>query len=94
MISPRIRHQGILGITSSDVAEARALGMRLRLVAATSRSDRGIAAEVAPVLVPEQHEFARTRGAENVVHARARCRPVVIARRRSGRARDGIGGSR
>ena len=72
VISPRIRHQGILGITSSDVAEARALGMRLRLVAATSRSDRGIAAEVAPVLVPEQHEFARTRGAENVVHVLAR----------------------
>ena len=34
--------------------------------------ERGLVAEVAPVLVPEAHEFARTAGAENVVQIVAR----------------------
>ena len=72
VISPRIRRRGIVGITAGDVAEARAMDMRLRLVAATARTDGGIRAEVAPVLVPAAHEFARTQGAENVVHIFAR----------------------
>ena len=72
VISPRIRHRGILGVSPRDIAEARARGMRLRLVAATTRIDRGIAAEVAVALVPHAHEFAQTRGAENVAHVFAR----------------------
>ena len=72
VISPRIRHRGIRGVSPRDFAEARALGMRLRLVAATARIDRGIAAEVAVALVPHEHEFARTDGAENVAHIVAR----------------------
>jgi homoserine dehydrogenase len=72
VISPRIRHRGILGVSPHDIAEARAQGMRLRLVAATARIDCGIAAEVAVALVPHEHEFARTQGAENVAHIIAR----------------------
>lgn len=72
VISPRVRHRGIAGVSPSDVARARTSGMRLRLVAATVRTDRGIAAEVAPVLVPTDHEFAGTHGPENALHVIAR----------------------
>jgi homoserine dehydrogenase len=67
VISPRIRRTGIASITRRDVARARMAGFRIRLVAAARRTSRGLVAEVAPVLVPEQHEFARTSGPDNVV---------------------------
>ncbi len=72
VISPRIRRRGILGVSARDIEAAAASGMRLRLLAATARTDRGIAAEVAVALVPREHEFARTEGAENVAHVVAR----------------------
>jgi homoserine dehydrogenase len=72
VISPRIRRSGIASVTSRHVAQARELGLRLRLVAATARTSTGITAEVAPVLVSEEHEFARAAGAENVAHVEAR----------------------
>ena len=72
VISPRIRRRGILGISTHDIEAATASGMRLRLLAATARTQGGIAAEVAVALVPREHEFARTEGAENVAHVVAR----------------------
>jgi homoserine dehydrogenase len=72
VISPQIRRTGIAPVTLRDVARARMLGMRVRLIAAARRTPNGILAEVAPVLVPEEHEFARTAGAENAVIVRAR----------------------
>lgn len=71
-ISPRIRRRGIAEISRDDVVRAGELGMKIRLVAATQRAPRGIAAEVAPVLLPQRHEFAQTSGAENVVQVDAR----------------------
>ena len=72
VVSPRIRRAGIVSITQRDVARARMLGLRIRLVAAMALGPRGVAADVAPLLVPEDHEFARTSGAENVVQLTAR----------------------
>ncbi|MGA9944476.1 MAG: homoserine dehydrogenase [Candidatus Cybelea sp.] len=72
VVSPRIRRTGIGAITQRDVARARMLGLHVRLVAAMALHKRGLVAEVAPVLVPEEHEFARTAGAENVVQIVAR----------------------
>jgi len=54
------------------VARARMLGFRIRHVAAVLRTPDGVLAEVAPVLVPQSHEFARTAEAENVVQIAAR----------------------
>jgi hypothetical protein len=48
------------------------LGLRIRLVAAAIRTPTGVLAEVAPLLVPEQHPFAKARGAENVARVIAR----------------------
>lgn len=72
VISPRIRHTGITAVTQRDVARARMLGLRIRLVASTVRTAEGLLAEVAPVLVREDHEFAQTFGPENVLQIDAR----------------------
>ncbi|HEX3670783.1 MAG TPA: homoserine dehydrogenase [Candidatus Cybelea sp.] len=68
VISPRIRRTGIGAVSQRDVARARLLGSRIRLVAATFRTPRGVVAEVAPALVAEDHDFARTAGPENAIH--------------------------
>jgi homoserine dehydrogenase len=72
VISPRIRRAGIASVTQRDVARAQMLGFRIRLVAAALQSDSGMFAEVAPVLVPQAHDFARTAGAENAIAISAR----------------------
>lgn len=68
VISQRIRRSGIATVSQRDVARARLLGSRIRLVAATFRTPRGVVAEVAPALVREDHDFARTTGPENAIH--------------------------
>lgn len=72
IISPRIRKTGITAIARDDVERAKTLGFRIRLIAAAVRSARGAHAQVAPLLVPFTHPFARTRGVENVVRIGAR----------------------
>ncbi len=72
VISPRIRRTGIAGVSKRDVARARMLGSSIRLVAATRRTAQGILAEVAPVLVSREHDFARANGAQNVIAVVAR----------------------
>jgi homoserine dehydrogenase len=72
VISPRIAHAGIAGVTRADVTRARMLGMRIRLVASAVRIGDGILADVAPVLVAQDHDFAATGGADNVLHVEAR----------------------
>jgi homoserine dehydrogenase len=72
VISPRIKRSGISGVTRRDVSRARMLGLRIRLIAAAIRSPGGALAEVGPVLLPEDHDFARTQGAQNIIHIQAR----------------------
>jgi homoserine dehydrogenase len=72
VISPRIRRSGVTNVTRRDVARARMLGCSIRLVAAAVRAEHGILAEVAPVLVEQPHEFARTYDAENALNILAR----------------------
>ncbi|HEY5426325.1 MAG TPA: homoserine dehydrogenase [Candidatus Tumulicola sp.] len=80
VISPRIRRTGIAGVARRDIARARMLGFRIRLVAAAIRTHDGTLAEVGPVLLPDGHEFARTRGAENVVRIDARDAGTLVLR--------------
>ena len=72
VLSPRIARSGISSVSQRDVARARMMGYRIRLVAAAVRNARGVQAEVAPLLVPEHHAFGRTSGAENVARIVAR----------------------
>ncbi len=80
VISPRIRHSGITGIVKRDIARAKMLGYRLRLVAAAVRVAGGVHAEVAPVLVREDHPFANLRGPENIVRVVARDAGELVLR--------------
>jgi len=72
VVSPSIARRGISGVTRRDVARARMLGLRIRSVGAIVRAGGEIWAEVAPVALPEEHEFARTFGVENAVRIDAR----------------------
>lgn len=72
VLSPRIQRSGIASVTRRDIARAKMLGLRIRLVAAAVRTLGGVLAEVAPLLVREQHSFARVRGVENVARVIAR----------------------
>lgn len=79
VVSPRIRRSGISEVGQRDISRARMLGHRIRLVAAVLRTPLGVVAEVAPVLVSEAHEFARTSDAENVLRITARdAGPLVL----------------
>jgi hypothetical protein len=72
VISPRLRRAGISNVTKRDVARAQMLGYRIRLVAAAVRNGDSASGEVAPVLVPEAHPFAKASGPENVVRVVSR----------------------
>lgn len=67
VVSPRIPRRGIASITSASVRQARQHGYELKLVAYARKSEDGLLAEVAPVLVPFNHAFARVKGVENAV---------------------------
>ena len=72
VVSPRIRRTRH---RRSDAARRRAsavLGYADSAGRGSSAYAAGILADVAPVLVPQEHEFARTAGAENVVQVLAR----------------------
>jgi homoserine dehydrogenase len=72
VLSPRIRRSGIVGLTTVDIARAKRLGKRIRLIAAAVRCPTGVLADVAALLIPEHHPFATTRGVENVIRIVAR----------------------
>lgn len=86
LLSSQVPTRGITGVTPDDVARARSEGKRLRLVATAERTAQGVRADVAPILLPEQHEFARTGGVDNVVRIDARAAGSLILRG------DGAGG--
>ena len=80
VISPRIRRTGISAVIKRDIARAKMLGYRLRLVAAAVRTLDGVRAEVAPVLVREDHPFASLRGPENIVRIVSRDAGELVLR--------------
>lgn len=72
VVSAQISRRGISHLTARDIARARAMGHRIRLIAAAKKTPRGITAEVTPVLVREDHPFAQTSGAQNALRVVAR----------------------
>ena len=72
VLSSRIRYSGITNITIHEIAKAKELGFRIRLVAAAVRTSVGVLADVAAVLVAEDHAFFKTAGVDNVVRIVAR----------------------
>lgn len=79
-VSHSLGRRGIAEISSADVEAGAARGLRLKLLAVARRVGDGIEAGVTPAYVPEDHPFARARGAENVVRVLGRgCGPLVFS---------------
>ncbi|MGC6767822.1 homoserine dehydrogenase [Enterococcus sp. LJL128] len=63
----QIDTRGIRGISSDDVAMASHLGYEIKLIGSSEKSNGGIAAEVAPMLVAAAHPLASIRDEFNAV---------------------------
>jgi homoserine dehydrogenase len=74
-----VPRSGIAAVTPAEIAFARADGRRVKLVALARRTAAGIEAGVGPMYVANDHPFARTEGAENVVRVvGAGCGPLTF----------------
>jgi homoserine dehydrogenase len=79
-LSPSFARRGIGGLSREDVRAGAERGLRLKLVAIARRIGDEIEAGVTPAFVPNDHPFARPRGAENVVRVLGRgCGPLVFS---------------
>jgi homoserine dehydrogenase len=80
--------RGIREVGPDDIALARRLGCRLKLVASARRETSGtITASVAPTYLPLDHPYAAPHGVENVVRVDARhAGPITIGGLGAGRA--------
>ncbi|MGB3411421.1 MAG: homoserine dehydrogenase [Microthrixaceae bacterium] len=68
VVAGDVYHEGISGITPSDIAFAARLGFVIKLLAIAERFDDGsIAVRVHPAMVPEAHPLASVRDSFNAV---------------------------
>jgi homoserine dehydrogenase len=83
-----IPRRGIREVGPDDIALARRLGCRLKLVATAKRAPGGaVSASVAPAYLPLDHPYSAPRGVENVVRVDARhAGPIIIGGLGAGRA--------
>jgi homoserine dehydrogenase len=65
-----VPYEGIDRLEAADVAFAQELGYAVKLLARASLGPDGIAARVAPMLVPRDHPLARVEGSFNAVMLR------------------------
>jgi homoserine dehydrogenase len=63
--------EGILSVTSADIASARSLGCVVKLLAICERASGGISARVYPAMIPRTHPLAAVREAYNAVFVEA-----------------------
>ncbi len=61
--------RGIRDVVAGDIAQAAALGYRVRLIGLAAADTHGLYQRVTPCLVPEGHPLARVTGATNAVVA-------------------------
>ena len=62
-----VDRQGITGLTSADIASARAAGERWKLIARVEKTPSGVQASVRPTRLPVTHPLASVSGATNAV---------------------------
>ncbi len=59
--------EGIQAITAGDIASAKRMGARIKLLGVADRQEKGLELHVAPTLVPIEHELAAVRMNYNAV---------------------------
>ncbi len=62
-----IQIRGISELRSMDIAKAKELGFRIKLIAGSKKTDAGIVSEVSPMLVPVSHPLANVMNEMNAV---------------------------
>ena len=68
VVAGDVSHEGISGITSTDIEFARKLGFQIKLLAICERFDDGaVAVRVHPTMVPDTHPLASVRDSFNAV---------------------------
>jgi len=68
VVAGDVFHEGISGVTSSDIDHARRLGYQIKLLAIAERYDDGsVAVRVHPAMVPDAHPLASVRDSFNAV---------------------------
>jgi homoserine dehydrogenase len=65
--SEDVYHEGIEGLSTTDLDYAAELGYAIKLLAVAERSDAGISARVHPVMLPLDHPLAPIQGATNAI---------------------------
>ena len=68
-ISTRVHVEGIRNVSALDIAFARELGYRIKLLGIARRTEAGIESRVHACLVPENSPLARVDGVYNAVVA-------------------------
>lgn len=63
-----IHTEGISGISTTDIAFAKELGFRIKLLAIAKRADDRIEARVHPTLIAEDHLISTVRGVFNAIY--------------------------
>ena len=63
----QVDRTGISGITSADVAQAKASSQRWKLIGSLERRPEGMLASVKPVCLPLDHPLANVNGATNAI---------------------------
>jgi homoserine dehydrogenase len=66
---PAVAITGVRDVTAADIAEAQALGFRVRLVGLAEAGSGGLFQRVHPCLVPTDHPLAHVAGSLNAVVA-------------------------
>ena len=66
-----VYREGILSVTSADIASAKAMGCVVKLLAICERSNGGISARVHPAMIPRTHPLAAVAEAYNAVFVEA-----------------------
>ncbi len=61
--------EGIRGVSAADIEQARALGMKIKLLACGRKTERGVDVRVHPAMIPSGHQLAAVSGAMNAVIA-------------------------
>ena len=67
VVAGDVYHEGIAGITTTDIAFARRMGYVIKLLAVAERTDGDVCVRVHPAMVPATHPLASVRESFNAV---------------------------
>ena len=84
-----VETSGIRHVVAADIAEAKALGYRVRLLGVAEAGASGLFQRLHAHLVPQEHPLAHVAGSTNAIIADGQfSRPIAVSGRGCGRLAD------